>query len=383
MRQISRRELYALGEPIGDSATYERQGDRKRVMGGGGGGGPTTIENWDGIQGPMTSAYTAGLSAYFAEQTADKAAAASIQAGNLAAYTTWVQAQKTAEFSLWQAATIAVKTAIDLEQAKIMRNRMREIAADQYALGDRQIKMGEQLHARYLKTFTPVEDAYADFAKVEWDTNRYKPNYNLQQGRARLDAAREYRKAASKLNKRMTRYNTGSNAQVWSSAMSDWARREADLMGKAQKDEQIQMWRRDDVQWARLQSAIAIGQKLPTQAARDLEAGIQTATESLVIKGQAMQTWNYAVSKSVGGVFRAVNTEIEARRANSMSEVAAQARAAFTYGSLGSTGLQSQSLGLSPNAAVDYSGAGFSSLRAYENSVSITTSDATGAVQGG
>ena len=35
---LSRRQLYAMGEPLGDSATY-RKADGGLVLGGGGGGG--------------------------------------------------------------------------------------------------------------------------------------------------------------------------------------------------------------------------------------------------------------------------------------------------------------------------------------------------------
>jgi hypothetical protein len=51
----SRRQLYAAGEPIGDSATREEAG--RRVMGGGG-GGQTTTTNIPAELKPLATAYT-------------------------------------------------------------------------------------------------------------------------------------------------------------------------------------------------------------------------------------------------------------------------------------------------------------------------------------
>jgi hypothetical protein len=52
----SRRELYAAGEPLGDSATRAKPGGR--IYGGGGGGGQTTTTNIPDELKPLARAYT-------------------------------------------------------------------------------------------------------------------------------------------------------------------------------------------------------------------------------------------------------------------------------------------------------------------------------------
>lgn len=55
---ISRRQLYALGEPFGDSATQEKPFGRTYGSGGGGGQNSTTVQSIPDELKPLASAYT-------------------------------------------------------------------------------------------------------------------------------------------------------------------------------------------------------------------------------------------------------------------------------------------------------------------------------------
>jgi len=55
---ISRRQMYAAGEPLGDSATRQEHGRRIMGDGGGGGGSSTTIQSIPDELKPLASAYT-------------------------------------------------------------------------------------------------------------------------------------------------------------------------------------------------------------------------------------------------------------------------------------------------------------------------------------
>lgn len=391
MSQISRRALYAAGEPLGDNASYERPGGR--VLGGG--GSAVNITNWDGMKSPQQDAYYAALTNWQSDVNTNTEAAATaiadarktMQANyQKEVVNPWIAAQKeiiTAQQAkeqsnmlLWQAVSIAIKTAIDLYIADQIDKRMREIAKDTRDLADRQLKMGEELHARYVNKYAPIEDAVADFAKTDWETNRYKPQYLVQQGRAKLDAARAYGKVSGKLNKKFTRYCTGANANMIRQTMSDWARMEIDMVNRAWRMEESQMWRRDDVQWARLQNAIANGQRLPSQAAQDIANGIRTATESNAIRGQAMQGWYGALARGAEGLFQFGYSALEQRNAANYAQIPGQVR----NGSLGPTGLQSQQIPYD-NGSFGYgngsNGTGFNADTA--GAVSLTGGDATGA----
>ena len=257
----------------------------------------------------------------------------------------WLEAQKEvinaqraaidANLFTKQAVMLAIKTAIDLYIADQMDSRMRDIARDQRDMADRQMKMGEELHARYISKFTPIEDALADFAKRDWEQNRYKPQYAMQQGRAKLDAARAFGKVASKLNKKFTRYCTGANAEMIRQTHVDWARMEVDMVNRAWRKEEAQMWDRDTVQWNRLKDAILVGQKLPTQASQDIAAGIRTAIESNAIRGQAMQGWYGALSKSANGLFQFGYGALEQQRAPQYAQLPG-----MNTGSLGGMGME-------------------------------------------
>lgn len=220
---------------------------------------------------------------------------------------------------LWkQAALLAIKQAIDLVLADQMDKRMRDIAADQRDLANRQISMGEELHRRYVDKFAPIEDKVATFAITDWEGNRYQPQYTMQQGRARLDAARAYGAANRRLTRKFTRYCTGSNAEMLRLADIAWAQNEVDAVNKAWRFEESQAWRRDDVQWARLQNAIANGQRLPSQAAADMAAGIRGASESNSILSRAYGGWYGALANSAGNVFQWGYSQLETSRLQSM-----------------------------------------------------------------
>lgn len=357
-RSISRRDLYALGEPLGESVTRARLGGR--VYGGGGG---TAITNW--AQGN-----TDMLTPWQQSVWANSAAAAGVQAADNNAYRVWYTAQRQQEITLMQAAMIAVKTAIDIAIVDKIDKRMREIAKDQRDLADRQLKMGEELHARYVNKFAPIEDAAADFAKNDWEKNRYKPQYLLHQGRAKLDAARAFGKVAGKLNKKMSRYCTGANANMLRMVHTDWARMEVDMTNRAYRFEEAQMWNRDDLQWRRLQNAIANGQRLPSQAAADIASGIRTATESNAIRGQAMQGWYGALASASNGLFRYGYGALQEQKQMEYRSLAGMARNAG-FGSLGTTGIQYEA------GSFGYNSQSFNSDTA--GAVSVTSGDATGA----
>jgi hypothetical protein len=333
------------------------------------------------MQTPLGAGVLTGMTGYYGVVTADTAAAASIQAGAAATYEAWqtgrdaawqawYATQKSSEIMWQQAAAIAVKTAIDLVIADKIDKRMREIAKDQRDLADRQMKMGEELHARYVNKFAPIEDSAADFAKNDWEKNRYKPQYVLHQGRAKLDAARAFGKVAGKLNKKMSRYCTGANANMLRMVHTDWARMEVDMTNRAYRYEEAQMWLRDDLQWRRLQNAIANGQRLPSQAAADIANGIRTATESNAIRGQAMQGWYGALASASNGLFRFGYGELDRQRAGQFGQLPGMARNPG-FGSLGTTGIQYEagSFGYNPQPFnADTAGM-----------VSLTSGDATGA----
>ncbi|MGV0983390.1 MAG: hypothetical protein ACOYB2_02475 [Limnohabitans sp.] len=233
---------------------------------------------------------------------------------------------------------IAVKTAIDLVVADQMDKRMREIAKDTRDLADRQLKMGEELHARYINKYAPIEDAVADFAKTDWETNRYKPQYQMQQGRAKLDAARAFGKVSSKLNKKFARYCTGANANMIRQVEIDRAKMEVDMVNRAYRKEEAIMWERDDLQWKRLHNVIAFGRGLSSEAAQDVGNGIRTAIESNAIRGQAMQGWYGALQRGASGLFRFGYGALEQQNAASYGQLPGMARSA--PGSLGASGIQ-------------------------------------------
>lgn len=382
MRSISRRDLYALGEPLGDSATYERPGDRKRVMGGG--GGATSITNWNQGYSDMLTPWQQSVWANSAQaaqaQATDNSEYRKWYTAEIEAQRKWYTSQKQSEIAWQQAAWLAVKTAIDLVIADQMDKRMREIAKDQRDLADRQLKMGEELHARYINKYAPIEDLMADFAKTDWETNRYKPQYLVQQGRAKLDAARAYGKVSSKLNKKFARYCTGANANMIRSVELDRAKMEVDMVNRAWRKEEAIMWDRDDLQWKRLHNIASAGRNLSSEAAQDLSNGIRSAMESNAIRGQAMQGWYGAIGKASTSWFNFGYGQLESQRVGAYGALPYMARAGYVSpGTLGAPGMDTGS-GLSPNAAIENSGAGFSSLRAFDNSISLTGSDATGAM---
>jgi hypothetical protein len=378
MRSISRRDLYAMGEPIGESATRTKPGGR--VYGGGGGGGPVT--NWPDMTGPMESAVTSGMTNYYGVVTADTTAAAAIQQNNAtqhrlwqdtrdAKWQTWYASQRQAE-TLWQqAAMIAVKTAIDLVVADQMDKRMREIAKDTRDLADRQLKMGEELHARYINKYAPIEDAVADFAKTDWETNRYKPQYQMQQGRAKLDAGRAFGKVSSKLNKKFARYCTGANANMLLQAELNRAKMEVDMVNRAYRKEEAIMWERDDLQWKRLHNVIAFGRGLSSEAAQDIGNGIRTAIESNAIRGQAMQGWYGALARGADGLFQFGYGAMEQQKAAGLGMIPGMARSGS--GSLGASGITQTPTTYMGNTFYENDGTSSSST------ASLTGGDATGA----
>lgn len=246
------------------------------------------------------------------------------------------------EIAWKQAAMIAVKTAIDLVMADKIDQRNRAIAADQRDLADRQIKMGEELHARYIGKFAPLEDGAADFSKYDWENNRYKPQYAMHQGRAKLDAARAYGKVVGKLPRKFARYCTGANANMIRLTHSDWAKMETDMVNRAWRNEEAQMWRRDDVQWARMQNAIANGQRLPSQAAADMAAGVRGAVDSNAIKAASSAGWYGAIARGADGLFQFGYSTLEQQKALSYSAYPQMARGgmqSYSNGSMGASGI--------------------------------------------
>lgn len=379
MRSISRRELYALGEPIGESATRTKPGGL--VYGGGGGGGPVT--NWPDMTNPMNNAVFGGMERYYGVVTADTEKAATIQQATAKTYEAW-QSKRDVDWQKWyatqkqnetlwqQAAMIAIKTAIDLVIADQLDKRMREIAKDTRDLADRQLKMGEELHARYINKYAPIEDAVADFAKTDWETNRYKPQYQVQQGRAKLDAARAFGKVQSKLNKKFARYCTGANANMLRQVEIDRAKMEVDMVNRAYRKEEAIMWERDDLQWKRLHNVIAFGRGLSSEAAQDIGNGIRTAIESNAIRGQAMQGWYGALQRGASGLFRFGYGALEQQRAAGYAQLPGMARS--SPGSLGSSGIQYEQ-----NSFASYDGSGSQFDPDTAGAVNLTSGNATGA----
>lgn len=76
---ISRRELYAAGEPFGESATHAKPGGRVYGGGGGGDGTSTTVQSIPDELKPLASAYTnkaidlsnQGFNPYYGQRNAD------------------------------------------------------------------------------------------------------------------------------------------------------------------------------------------------------------------------------------------------------------------------------------------------------------------------
>ena len=115
---------------------------------------------------------------------------------------------------------IAIQIAIDNYIASKQRDLVRSIANDQAALANRQLVMAEKEYCRYATIFAPVEDA--TMAQVAADP-RYVPQYELHMGRARNDAARAFGKAITGLNRKLTRYCAGANANLLREVHTEWA----------------------------------------------------------------------------------------------------------------------------------------------------------------
>jgi hypothetical protein len=177
---------------------------------------------------------------------------------------------------------IAIQIAIDNYIASKQRDLIRSIANDQAALANRQLVMAEKEYCRYTTVFAPVEDA--TMAQVAADP-RYVPQYELHMGRARNDAARAFGKAITGLNRKLSRYCAGANANLLREIHSEWARTEVDAVNHAWRYEELQAWRRDDVQFNRRLQLFNVGRSLQASATGDMRAAtaaIGGANEALM-----------------------------------------------------------------------------------------------------
>ena len=177
---------------------------------------------------------------------------------------------------------VAIQIAIDNYIASKQRDLVRSIANDQAALANRQLVMAEKEYCRYTTIFAPVEDA--SMAAVAADP-RYVPQYELHMGRARNDAARAFGKAITGLNRKLSRYCAGANANLLREIHSEWARTEVDAVNHAWRYEELQAWRRDDVQFNRKLQMFNVGRSLQASATGDMRAAtaaIGGANEALM-----------------------------------------------------------------------------------------------------
>lgn len=177
---------------------------------------------------------------------------------------------------------VAIQIAIDNYIASKQRDLVRSIANDQAALANRQLVMAEKEYCRYTTIFAPVEDA--TMAAVAADP-RYVPQYELHMGRARNDAARAFGKAITGLNRKLSRYCAGANANLLREIHSEWARTEVDAVNHAWRYEELQAWRRDDVQFNRKLQMFNVGRSLQASATGDMRAAtaaIGGANEALM-----------------------------------------------------------------------------------------------------
>ena len=177
---------------------------------------------------------------------------------------------------------IAIQIAIDNYIASKQRDLVRSIANDQAGLANRQLVMAEKEYCRYATVFAPVEDA--TMAQVAADP-RYVPQYELHMGRARNDAARAFGKAITGLNRKLSRYCAGANANLLREVHTEWARTEVDAVNHAWRYEELQAWRRDDVQFNRRLQMFNVGRSLQASATGDMRAAtaaIGGANEALL-----------------------------------------------------------------------------------------------------
>ncbi len=177
---------------------------------------------------------------------------------------------------------IAIQIAVDNYIASKQRDLIRSIANDQASLANRQLVMAEKEYCRYTTVFAPVEDA--TMAEVAADP-RYVPQYELHMGRARNDAARAFGKAITGLNRRLSRYCAGANANLLREIHTEWARAEVDAVNHAWRYEELQAWRRDDVQFNRRLQMFNVGRSLQASATGDMRAAtaaIGGANEALM-----------------------------------------------------------------------------------------------------
>lgn len=177
---------------------------------------------------------------------------------------------------------IAIQIAVDNYIASKQRDLIRSIANDQASLANRQLVIAEKEYCRYTTVFAPVEDA--TMAQVAADP-RYMPQYELHMGRARNDAARAFGKAITGLNRRLSRYCAGANANLLREVHSEWARTEVDAVNHAWRYEELQAWRRDDVQFNRRLQMFNVGRSLQAGATGDMRAAtaaIGGANEALM-----------------------------------------------------------------------------------------------------
>lgn len=177
---------------------------------------------------------------------------------------------------------IALQIAVDNYIAGKQRDLVRSIANDQAALANRQLVIAEKEYCRYATVFAPVEDATMAAAAAD---PRYVPQYALHMGRARNDAARAFGKAITGLNRRLSRYCAGANANLLREIHTEWARTEVDAVNHVWRYEELQAWRRDDVQFNRKLQLFNVGRSLQAGATGDTRAAtaaIGGANEALL-----------------------------------------------------------------------------------------------------
>lgn len=167
---------------------------------------------------------------------------------------------------------IGIQIAIDNYIASKQRDLVRSIANDQAALANRSLVMAEKEYCRYTEIFVPCENNTA--AEVCADP-AYEAQYELHEGRAKLDAARVFGDVLEILPRKFSRYCTGANANLLRQAYTDWARTEVDAVNHAYRYEELQKWRRDDVRFNRRMAVHQLGRNIQTMAVNDMRTGIQ------------------------------------------------------------------------------------------------------------
>jgi hypothetical protein len=189
------------------------------------------------------------------------------------------------------AAMIALKTAIDLAIAYKQFQTMKDIAAQQYDIANRQLKMAEDLQALWSGTFAPEESKLMGDISSDWNTGRYKPDYIGQRQLSEANTIRAYTKADARLKKQFARYCLGANPSMILELKTDSVRVEIDAVNHQWRREEFTMWQRDETMFNRLLMMFNIGQSLQATATADMAAAAASFIKAGEMKSQASAGW--------------------------------------------------------------------------------------------